>query len=324
MRKQTPLFVLVACAVLLAPAVGQVVEEIVAIVNDDVITLSEYKEQYDATIEQLRSALQGEEFEKQHQMVKKELLNMMITDLLLMQQAKEKNLNVSEQVKMTIENVKKENNLESDDDLKRALQQQGIDYTAWLKQLEDNMLKQATVFSEVDRSIVLDDSEIVSYYKAHPEEFTEPDEYHIRAIYLATEGKAPEALAEARALIAGKVKAGEPFNAVAKEYSEGPAKEAEGDLGRFKKGELDKTLEQAVAPLKAGETSDWVETKNGWYLLKLEEKKDSRLKTFEEVKKDVEEKLFTEKKQKKLADYLKTLREKSFIKILKENPLNLE
>jgi peptidyl-prolyl cis-trans isomerase SurA len=324
MRKRTPLFVLAACAVLLAPALGQVVEEIVAIVNDDVITLSEYKEQYDATVQQLRSALQGEEYEKQYQMVKKELLNMMITDLLLMQQAKEKNLNVSEQVKMAIENIKKENNIESDDDLKRGLQQQGLDYNLWIKQLEDNMLKQATIYSEVDRSIVLDDSEIVGYYKQHPGEFTDPEEYHIRAVYLASEGKTPEALAEARALVSGKVKAGEPFNALAKEYSEGPAKEAEGDLGRFKKGELDKTLDQAVASLKPGETSDWVETKNGWYLLKLEDKKDSRLKAFDEVKKDVEEKLYNEKKQKKLEDYLKTIREKSYIKILKENPLNLD
>ncbi len=185
------------------------------------------------------------------------------------------------------------------------------------------MLKQATVYSEVDRSIVLDDSEIVGYYKLHPAEFTEPEEYHVRAIYLAAEGKTPEALGEARALISGKVKAGEPFNALAKEYSEGPAKEAEGDLGRFRKGELDKVLEQSVAGLKTGEAGDWVETKNGWYLLKLEEKKDSRLRTFEEVKKEVEERLYTEKKTKKLEEYLKTLREKSYVKILKENPLDL-
>lgn len=323
MRKRIPVFTLIGLAVLLAPAVGQVVEEIVAVVNDDVITLSQYKEQFDSTVQQLRSALQGEEYEKQYQLLKKDLLDMMITDLLLMQQAKEKNINVSEQVKMALDNIKKENNIESDDDLKRGLQQQGLDYDQWLKQLEDNMLKQATVYSEVDRTIVLDDSEIVGYYKLHPEEFTEPEEYHVRAIYLSTEGKTPEAMEEARKLILGKVKAGEPFNALAKEYSDGPAKQAEGDLGRFRQGELDKTLEQAVAKLKAGETSDWVETKNGWYLLKLEERKDSRLRTFEEVKKEVEEKLYTQKKQKKLEEYLKTLREKSYIKILKPNPLDL-
>ncbi len=323
MRKRIPVFAVIGLAVLLAPAVGQVVEEIVAVVNDDVITLSQVKEQFDATVQQLRSALQGAEYEAQYQMLKKDLLNMMITDLLLMQQAKEKNLNVSEQVKMAVENIKKENNIESDDDLKRGLQQQGLNFDEWIKQLEDNMLKQATIYSEVDRSIVLDDSEVVGYYKAHPLEFTESEEYHVRGVYLASEGKAPEALAEARALISGKVQAGEPFNALAKEYSEGPAREAEGDLGRFRKGELEKALEQSVAKLKPGETGDWVETKNGWYLLKLEEKKDSRLRAFEEVKKEVEEKLYSEKKQKKLEEYLKTLREKSYVKILKENPLDL-
>ena len=201
--------------------------------------------------------------------------------------------------------------------------QQGVDYDQWLRQLEENMLKQGLIYSEVDRSIVLDDSEIVGYYKLHPQEFTEPEEYKIRAVYLSTEGKAAAALEEMKNEISGKLKAGEPFNVLAKDYSDGPAKESEGDLGTFKKGELDKTLEQAVSKLKAGETSGWIETKNGWYLLKLEEKKDSRLMTFEEVKKNVEERLFTQKREKKLEEYLKGLREGSYIKILKPNPLDL-
>ena len=323
MRKRTSVFALFGLAAVLSLAAGQVVEEIVAVVNDDVITLSQYKEQYDSTIQQLRAAFQGAEYEKQLAMLKKEMLNMMITDLLLMQQAKEKNLSVGEQLKAAVENIKKENNIASDDDMKRALRQQGVDYDQWLRQLEDNMLKQGVIYSEVDRSIVLDDSEIVGYYKLHPQEFTEPEEYKIRAVYLSTEGEAPAALEEMKNEIGGKVKAGEPFNVLAKEYSDGPAKESEGDLGTFKKGELDKNLEQAVSRLKTGETSGWVETKNGWYLLKLEEKKDSRLMTFEEVKKNVEERLYTQKKDKKLEEYLKGLREKSYVKILKPNPLDL-
>jgi parvulin-like peptidyl-prolyl isomerase len=323
MRKRTSIFALVGLAAVLSLAAGQVVEEIVAVVNDDVITLSQYKEQYDSTIQQMRSAFQGEEYEKQLALLKKEMMNMMITDLLLMQQAKEKNLNVGEQLKAAVENIKKENNFASDDDLKRGLRQQGMDYDQWLRQLEDNMLKQGLIYSEVDRSIVLDDSEIVGYYKLHPQEFTEPEEYKIRAVYLSTEGKAPAALEEMKREIGGKLKAGEPFNVLAKEYSDGPAKESEGDLGTFKKGELDKTLEQAVSKLKTGETSGWVETKNGWYMLRLEEKKDSRLMTFEEVKKNVEERLYTQKKEKKLEEYLKGLREKSYVKILKPNPLDL-
>jgi len=323
MRNRTSLFALIGLATILSLAAGQVVEEIVAVVNEDVITLSDYKGQYDSTVQQLRAAFQGEEYEKQLALLKKEMLNMMITDLLLMQQAKEKNLNVGEQLKGAVENIKKENNIASDDDLKRVLSQQGMDYDQWLRNLEENMLKQGLIYSEVDRSIVLDDSEIVGYYKLHPQEFTEPEEYKIRAVYLSTEGKAAAALEEMKNEISGKLKAGEPFNVLAKDYSDGPAKETEGDLGTFKKGELDKALEQAVSKLKAGETSGWVETKNGWYLLKLEEKKDSRLMTFEEVKKNVEERLFTQKREKKLEEYLKGLREGSYIKILKPNPLDL-
>jgi len=322
MRMKTLAFALTGLAAVLFLAAGQVVEEIVAVVNDDVITLSQYKEQYDSTVQQLRATFQGEEYEKQLALLKKDILDMMITDLLLMQQAKEKNLNVGEQLKAAVENIKRENNITSDDDLKRALRQQGMDYDQWIMHLEENMLKQGLIYSEVDRSIVLDDSEIVGYYKLHPQEFTEPEEYKIRAVYLSAEGKAEGALDEIKKQVGDKLKAGESFNLLAKEYSDGPAKETEGDLGTFKKGELDKTLEQAVSKLKTGETSGWIETKNGWYLLKLEEKKESRLLTFEEVKKNVEEKLYGQKRDKKLEEYLKGLRERSYVKILKPNPLD--
>ncbi|MBP1767567.1 MAG: SurA domain protein [Candidatus Aminicenantes bacterium] len=322
MRNRTRMFAAAGLAAALSIAAGQVVEEIVAVVNDEMITLSEFRQQYEATVQQLRGGFQGEELEKQIEFVRKEILNMMITDLLLKQKAREMSLNVADQVRSTVENIKKENNMESDDDLKRALQQQGIEYNDWLKQLEDNLLVQAVRYTEVDRAIVLDDAETVNYYKQHSSEFIEPEEYHIRAIYLATEGKEAQAIEDVKTLVSGKLKAGEPFNALAKEYSEGPGKEAEGDLGTFKKGELDKTLEQAASTLKAGELSDWLGTKNGWYLLKLDEKKASRQQTLDEVKRSIEDKMYAEKRQKKTDEYLKALREKSYVKILKPNPLD--
>ncbi len=322
MRNRICVFAAVGLAAVLSLTAGQVVEEIVAVVNDEMITLSEFREQYEATVQQLKGGFQGEELEKQIEFVKKELMNMMITDLLLKQMAREKSLNVADQVRATIENIKKENHLESDDDLKRAIGQQGMDYSDWLKQLEDNLLVQAVRYTEVDRAIVLDDAETVNYYKQHTGDFIEPEEFHIRAVYLAAEGKTAQALEDVKTQVSDKLKAGEPFNALAKEFSEGPGKEAEGDLGTFKKGELDKTLEQAVSKLKAGEVSGWLGTKNGWYLVKLEEKKDSRQKSLDEVKKFIEDRLYNEKRQKKTEEFLKTLREKSYIKILKPNPLD--
>ena len=304
-------------------AAPQVVEEIVAVVNDDIITLSQYKQQFEIQLEQLKAAKPPqEEYDKQYKILKSELLNSMITELLILQQAKEKNLNVSEELKNNIATIKKENNFSSDDDLRRAVQQQGISYEQWLKQLEETLLKRLVMVSEVYRSIALDESEVIQYYKQHPQEFTVPAESKLGAIYLDSASRTPEALEALKAEIAGKIKGGTAFADVAASSSDPPFKDAKGDMGTFKKGELEKTLEEAVDKLKAGEVSPWVGTKTGWYLLKLNEKKESYLRTFDEARNEVQEKLMGEKQQKKSEAYIASLKEHGYIKILKPNPLD--
>ncbi|MFB0565273.1 MAG: peptidyl-prolyl cis-trans isomerase [Candidatus Aminicenantaceae bacterium] len=303
------------------PNSEEVIEEIIAIVNDDIITRFEYEEQHQALYQVLRSQLQGDEFDRQYSQLKKNLLETLIRDLLLLQEARKKGLNVQEQVKLNIENIKKEYNIASDEQFIQILQRQGITFEVWKSKMEEDLLKQAVIFTEVDRTIVINDPEIASYYKSHPEEFTEPPEYTLRAIYLFSEGKSEEELQSKMEEISQRLQGGEDMSTLAAQYSEGPEKESQGNLGSFKKGELATPLEEAVVKLKPGETTQWIEIKNGWYLLKLEGKKESRLKSFEEVKKEVETKLFMERKQKKLDEYLKKLREKSYVKILNPNPL---
>jgi peptidyl-prolyl cis-trans isomerase SurA len=301
----------------------EVVEEIVAVVNGDIITLSDYRQQYDLTMAQIRAQqLPPEQFDKQTQQLKKELINVMITELLLLQKARELNLNISEQLKGMIEKIKTDNNMTSDDDLRRAIEQQGMSYETWLKEYEEGMLRQAVLFSEVERSIVLDDSEVVQYYKKHPDEFTVPTEYNIRAIYLANEGRTAEECEALKAKVDAKLGAGTAFADVAGELSDPPLKDVKGELGWSKSGELDKTLESAVERLKNGEMSAWINFKNGWYLLRLEDKKDSYVRGFDDVRKEIEEKLFTEKRAVKGEAYVKTLRERSYVRILNANPID--
>ncbi|MGA2532827.1 MAG: peptidyl-prolyl cis-trans isomerase [Candidatus Aminicenantales bacterium] len=304
-------------------AAPQVVEEIVAVVNDDIITLSQYKQQFEIQLQTLKAAkLPQEEYDKQYKIMKADLLNAMITELLVLQQAKEMNLNVAEELKNNIAAIKKDNNFSSDDDLRRAVQQQGISYEQWLKQYEETLLKQLVMVTEVYRSIALDESEVVQYYKQHPQEFTVPAEFKLGAIYLDSASRTPEALEALKAEISGKVKGGTAFADVAAALSDPPFKDAKGDMGTFKKGELDKTLEEAVDKLKAGEVSPWVKTKTGWYLLKLDDKKDSYLRTFDEARSEVQEKLMGAKRQKKSEEYIASLKEHGYIKILKPNPLD--
>jgi len=323
MKKKTIVSVILALLVTSVLCSAQdVVEEIVAIINDDIITRSQYEERHALLYQMLRSQLEGQEFDRQYRQMRKDILENMIRDLLLLQAGKEKGLDVSEQVKLTLENIKKDNNIETDAQLIRELQRQGIDFNAWKKQMEEDLLRRSLLFSEVDRSIALDDSEIIEYYKHHSEEFTDPSEYKLRAIYLSLEGNSEDELQLKREEISQKLTSGEDMAALAAQYSEGPEKESQGDLGTFKEGELENTLEQAVENLKQGEISPWIKIQNGWYLLKLEEKKESRLKSFEEAKEEIENKVFMEKRQKKMEEFLKALQEKSYVKILNPNPLD--
>ncbi len=316
-----------ALAGLLVPAAAfaggqEVVEEIVALVNDDIITLSDYRAQFEMTLAQLRGAnLPPEEYDKQYALIKKELLESMITETLLLQKAKELGLNVQEQIKGMIQKIMEENGLATEADLRRAVEQQGLPYEVWLKQYEEGMMRQGVLYTEVERAIVLDDAEVVQYYKKNPAEFTTPTEYKLSAVYLAADTRSAEENEALKAAVDAKLKGGASFADAAAELSDPPMKEAKGELGTFKEGELEETLEKAVADLKNGETGAWVSTKNGWYLLQLVEKKPSALRPFEDARREVEDKLYGEKRSVRAQAYLKELRERSYVKVLRPDPL---
>ena len=175
---------------------------------------------------------------------------------------------------------------------------------------------------EVYRSIALDESEVVQYFKQHPQEFVVPAEYKLGAIYLAGDTRTPEALEALKTEISDKLKGGAGFAETAEALSDPPMKDAKGELGTFKEGDIDKAILEVVAKLKPGETSAWVSARNGWYLLKVEEKTASYQKTFDEARPDVQEKLGMAKRQKKGEEYIAQLREQSYVKILKPNPID--
>jgi parvulin-like peptidyl-prolyl isomerase len=307
-----------------APAVRaqEVVEEIVAIVNDDIITKSDFKAQYDMSEAAIRAQqMPQDQMAQQLAALKKNFLDSMVTELLLLQKAKELGLNVQEQMKGMIEKIKTDNNIASDADLRRAIEQSGMSYETWLKQYEEGMMRQGVLYTEVERSIALEDAEVVQYYKKNPAEFTTPTEFKLNAIYVAGEGRTADEVEKLKAAIDAKLKAGTSFTDTAAELSDPPMKDAKGDLGTFKAGELETVLEAPVERLKAGDTTGWINNKNGWYLLKLVERKDSFLRSFDDSRKEVETKLYNEKRAVKGEAYIKTLRDKSFVKILNPDPL---
>ena len=198
---------------------------------------------------------------------------------------------------------------------------QGMDYEFWIAQQEKTILQQSLIFSEVGRSIAIDETDVVNYYDLHPEEFTELPSFKLRGIYISAEDKSDEDAQAKMEEIDRKIAAGEELESLASEYSEGPEKESQGDIGTYKKGEMDKNLEQAVENLEEGDLTSWVDIPTGWFLLKLDEKTESRLKAFEEVKKNIENQLFMQEQQVRIKDYLEKLKKRSYINILIPDPL---
>jgi peptidyl-prolyl cis-trans isomerase SurA len=324
MRKIIAGLIIAGMAGAAAPAArGQeVVEEIVAIVNDDIITLSDYRAMYELRTNELRAQqLPPQDFDKAMATLRKDLLDLMIIEALLLQKAKELGLNVQEQLKGWIEKLKQDNNFASDADLRRAIEQQGVPYEVWLKQYEEGAMRQGVLYTEVERAIVLEDSEVVQYYRKNPAEFTVPTEFKLNAIYLSGENRTAEEVEALKAAVDAKLASGAPFVDTAAELSDPPMKEAKGDLGSFKAGELEPALEAPVEKLKAGETAAWINTKNAWYRLQLVERKDSHLLPFEDARSQVEEKLYNQKRAVKGEAYMKTLRDEAYVKILNPDPL---
>jgi parvulin-like peptidyl-prolyl isomerase len=317
--KIAAILVILICAGLQVSG-NEVIDAIVAVVNGDIITLSDFLQQDEILYQSLASQYQGEELREVYEKSRKNLLDGMITDFLLVQEAKKQEIDVSVQKEKIAEDMMEQYGFNSIEDLRKAMGQQGVDFDIWMDHQERELLKEGVLFYSFGKDIVVDDTEVINYYRQHQEEFIEPASFELKAIYLSDTGKVQEELNGNMNEIKGKLEAGELFEDLAEKYSEGPYKETRGELGSFKKGTLDKALEQAVENIEVGEVTPWIKTANGWYLLKLVDKEEEHVKDFEEVRSEIENKIFQRERQDKTIKYLEELREKSHIDIKIPDP----
>lgn len=295
---------------------AETVEEIYAVVNDEVITGSELKKFETDMLRSLQSQLEGEKLEQATRELKKDLLNKFIEQKLLLSKIKEKNYDVDSDVETIIQEIKKQNNFASDDDLKKALFAEGIEFGAWKEQWKERRKQERLVGDEVGSKIKVDNPQIMEYYRKNPEQFTVPAEITLNCIFLKKSADVPKPQ-EKMDQITAELKPG-LFEKIAKKYSELPDAANNIALGKFKKNELDKNLEEAALKLKKDEYSGWTETDNGWYIIQLADFSADRLQEVKDVREEIIQKLREELQQVKLKDYIEQLKKESYIKILKE------
>jgi peptidyl-prolyl cis-trans isomerase SurA len=303
------------------PVTGKVVEDIVARVNDQIVTQSDY----DRASESLDAEAKQQSIPAQQVAQKQaDLLRDLIDQQLLLSKAKELGITGETELIKRLDEIRKQNHLESMDDLEKAAQQQGVSYEDFKANIRNGIVTQQVVRDEVGRHITMAPSDVQRYYKAHESEFAQPESVTLNEILIPTPVKAgteaadpaqvAAAQAQADALMA-KITAGAKFDDLAKPAPTDPLAPKSVALGEFRRGMLAKEIEDKAFALKAGQTTQPIRTKQGFIILNVTEHEQGGDASFKKAESQVEEALFLERMQPALRAYLTKLREEAFVEV---------
>jgi peptidyl-prolyl cis-trans isomerase SurA len=303
----------------LPPAItpnGTVVEDVVARVNDQIINRSDLERSQQQLEQELTQTSAPPAAAEQRE---KDLLRDMIDQQLLLSRAKELSINADAEVIRRLDDIRKKNNLGSMEELEAAAKAQGVSFEDFKAQIRNSVLTQQVVRDEVGRRLQMTQAQETAYYNAHKNEFNRPEQIRLSEILVPLPPDAtPEAVAQAQAKaddIKAKIAAGGKFDDLAKQYSGGPTASQGGELGLFKRGALAKVLEDQTFPLKPGESTQPIRTRQGFVILKVTEHQDAGVAPLKEVEPEVQEALYTQEMQPALRAYLTKLREDAYIDI---------
>jgi peptidyl-prolyl cis-trans isomerase SurA len=294
-----------------------VVEDIAVQVNDLIISRSDVERAEEALAQENRqsNATPAEAAERQ-----KNLLRDMIDKQLLLSRAKELGLNADAEVVRQLDEIRKQNHLDTMEDLEKAARQSGVSFEDFKASIRDRVLTQMVVRDEVGRRMQQPtQAQEQAYYDAHKQEFQQPEQIKLSEILVPTPADANDAvIAQAQAKADGieaKLKAGGNFEELAKENSGGPTAAQGGELGMYKRGSLGQVLEDQTFNLKPGEWTAPIRTKQGFVILKVTEHQAAGTAPLKEVEPQVQEAMYTEEMQPKLREYLTKLREDAYMNI---------
>jgi peptidyl-prolyl cis-trans isomerase SurA len=302
-----------------AQAKGTTVEEIVARVNNQIITLSDYQKaaaglQQEAAQDcQNCSQMQIQASVAEHQ---KNLLRDMIDQQLLIERAKDMDVSVEPDLIKRLDDVRKQNNLSTLEDLEKAVEQQGIVWEDYKTQLRNSLLTQEVIRREVGGRMNIGSDEVKAYYEAHKEEFNRPEQVSLAELFLSTDGKTPEEISAVRTRaedLHNRLVKGEDFDQLVKRYSEGSTAQQNGDLGEFERGQLSKQLEDAVFTMEKNQFTDVIQTKTGFEILKVLDHYQAGLQPLDKVEGEISNILYRQKMDPAMRVYLAQLREESYV-----------
>jgi len=304
-----------------AQAKGMVVEEIVARVNNDAITLSDVQKADQSLHEEIVHDCPGCSPDKVDEVYKekqKDLLRDLVDQALLTERAKDMGISVETDVIKRLDELRKQNNLGSMEDMEKEVEKQGLNWEDLKTQIRNNLLTQEVIRREVGSHINIPSDEVKKYYDEHQKDFVRPEQVVLAEIFLSTEGKSPEEMSSVEKKaedLRNRVVKGEDFNEIAKHFSEGSTAKDGGNLGTFEHGQLSKQLEDIVFQMNKGQMTEVTQTKTGFEVLKVEAHFEAGLQPQDKVENEIMNRIYAQKMQPTMREYLGQLREQSYVMV---------
>jgi parvulin-like peptidyl-prolyl isomerase len=307
------------------PLRAEIIEQVLVKVNGDIVTKSDFEKMQVDFLRQ-RPDLQNvtsdsPELQKAVAESTPQLILNAVDELLLVQRGRELGYTMTDdQFKSVLDNIKKDNNIEDDAKFQEALKQEGMTLPDLRRQLEKNMLQTRVQQNEVLAKISVTEDEAHAYYDAHKQEFTTPSSIMLREILIAVPASdrginvAQDDAAKAKAEdIRHRLLGGEPVARLAGEVSDAPSKANGGLIGPVNSDELAPALQKVLENIKVGEFSELIRTQRGYQILALESRTETKVKTFEEARGDISDKIAEQKRRGEMQKYLEKLRTQATI-----------
>ncbi len=295
---------------------GQVVEDVIVRVNDQIISRSDLER---AAQQMEQGAQQAGASPADIAEEQRTLLRDLIDQQLLLSRGKELDIKPDAEVVRRLDEIRKNNHLDSMEDLEKAARQQGVSFEDFKANIRNSVITQEVVRDEVGRRLQMTQAQEQAYYDAHKQEFAQPEQVRLSEILVATPADASEkTIADAQAKaegIAKQIKAGDSFESLAKLVSGGQTAAQGGDLGLFKRGALAKVLEDQTFSLKPGQNTAPIRTRQGFVILKVTEHNDAGVPPLKQIEPQIQEAMYNEQMQPALRAYLTKLREDAYIDI---------
>ncbi len=302
-----------------APARAVVIDRIVAVVNKDIITLSDVQEAGKREFSQLQQRLNGGRLKREMEGVQRKYLDLLITRRLQLHRAKEMNLDLSgNEVEKALEEVKKRNKL-TDSDMLALLKREGLTLKDYRERIGEELLIRKVTNIEVNSRLSVTPEEVRAYYDSNLSEFMPPERLRASHILFLMPVNANSDVERAKRAAAegvlAKIRSGADFAELAKRHSQDPSAARGGDLGVIRRGEVLPNFERVLFAMKDGEVSDVSRTRAGFHIIKLVRRLPSKAKAFSEAQTGIRNRIFQKKAKTRFTRWLEDLKKRAYIEV---------